>query len=100
MHQKISYTTRLRHLENHTEAVDLYLMNRHLFRLNVEWISVISLLVIPWMTDLSGELSHIMKNGTYLNSDASKQWLGLHHPAKVVVKKSVLPQSNVCLVEF
>ena len=27
VHQKLPYTSRLRHLENHTEAVDLYLMN-------------------------------------------------------------------------
>ena len=25
--------------------------------------SVVSFLVIPWMIDLSGELSHVMKNG-------------------------------------
>ena len=34
------------------------------------------------------------------NPDASKQWLGTRKPAKVIVKKSVRPQSNVCLVEF
>ena len=38
-------------------------MNWHLYRINVEWISVISLSVIP-MIDLLGELSHIMKNGS------------------------------------
>ena len=27
VHQKLPYTSRLRHLENHTEAVDLYLVN-------------------------------------------------------------------------
>ena len=27
VHQNIPYITRLRHLENHTEAADLYLMN-------------------------------------------------------------------------
>ena len=30
VHQKVPYITRLRHLENHIEAVDLYLMNWHL----------------------------------------------------------------------
>ena len=48
----------------HTEAVDLYLMNCHLNRLNVERIPVDSLSVIPWMIDLSGELSHVVKNGS------------------------------------
>ena len=37
----------------------------------------------------------------YCNTDASKQWLDPLQPAKVIVKKNVLPQSNVvCLVEF
>ena len=40
-----------------------YLMNWHLNRLSVEWISVVSLSVIPWVIDLSGELSLVMKNG-------------------------------------
>ena len=61
----IPYIAILRHLENHTEAVDLYLMNLHLSRLNVKWISVVSLSVIPWVIDLSGELSHMMKNGCF-----------------------------------
>ena len=61
VHQKIPYIVRLRHLKNHIEAVDLYLMNWHLSRLNIEWISVVSLSVIPWLIDLS-ELSHVMKN--------------------------------------
>ena len=38
--------------------VDMYLMNWYLNRLNVEWISVVSLTAIPRMIDLlSGELS-------------------------------------------
>ena len=64
VHQKIPYIARLRHLENHTEVVDLYVMNLHLNRLSVGWTSVVSLSVIPWMIDLSGELSHVMKNGS------------------------------------
>ena len=62
VHQKIPYIARLRYLENHREAVDLYFMNWHLNRLNVKWISVVSFSVIPWMIDLLGELSHVMKN--------------------------------------
>ena len=38
-------------------------MNWHLNELNVEWKSVVSLSVIPWI-DLLGELSHVMKNGS------------------------------------
>ena len=34
-------------------------------------------------------LSHVMKNGSYHNTDASKQWLGPRQPAKIIVKKSV-----------
>ena len=89
---------RLRHLENHTETVDLYFMNWHLNRLNVEWISVVSLSVIPWMIHLSGELLHVM--------DASKQWIGpsvARSPwtCQITVKKIGSAQSNVvCLVEF
>ena len=37
-----------------------------------------------------------MKNGSYRNPDASKEWFGPSHPAKVIIKKSILPQSNVC----
>ena len=37
-------------------------MNWHLIRFNVEWISVVSLSGIPWMMNLSEELSHAMKN--------------------------------------
>ena len=32
-------------------------------------------------------LSHVMKNGSYHNPDASEQWLGPRQPAKVIVKK-------------
>ena len=35
VHQKIPYINRLKQLENHTEDVGLYLMNRHLNRINV-----------------------------------------------------------------
>ena len=63
VHQKVPYITRLQHLENHTEVVGQYPMNWHLNRLNVEWISVVSLSVIPRMIDLS-ELSLVMKNGS------------------------------------
>ena len=53
------------------------------------------------MIDLSGELSHLMKKVYYRNPDASKQWFGPRKLAKVIVKKSILPQTNVvCLVEF
>ena len=62
MHQKKPYISRLRHLENHTEAVDLYLMNWHINRLNVEWISAVSLSVILWIVDFSVNLLHVMKN--------------------------------------
>ena len=64
MHKKVPYIARVWHLENYTEAVDLYLMNWHLNRHNLEWISVVSLLLIPWMVDLSGKVSHEMKNGS------------------------------------
>ena len=63
VHQKIPHMARLRHLKNHTEAVDLYLMNWHLERLDVERISVVSLSAIPWMLGLSGELWNVMKMG-------------------------------------
>ena len=35
VHQKIPYIARFRYLENHTEALDLYLMNCHLNKLSV-----------------------------------------------------------------
>ena len=101
VHQKVPCITRLRHLENHTEAVDLYLMNWHLNRLNGEWISVVSLSIIPWMKDLS-ELSHVMKNGS-ITANLMSQNNGLItvNLPKSSLKKSVQPQSNVvCLVEF
>ena len=68
VHLKILYITRLRHLENHTEAVDLYLMNWHLNSLNIEWISVVSLSVIPLMIDLWGEFSLGWKMGLLLQT--------------------------------
>ena len=43
VHQKILYIVRLRHLEENTEAVNLYFMNSNFNRFNVEWISVVSL---------------------------------------------------------
>ena len=52
VNQTIPLIVRLRHLENHTAAVDLYLMNWHLNRLNIEWISAVSFSVIPWVIDL------------------------------------------------
>ena len=57
-----TWLARLRYLENHIEAVALFLMNWHLIRLNVDWISVVNLSVNSWMIDLSGELSYVMKN--------------------------------------
>ena len=63
VHQKVPYIARLRHLENHTEAVDLSLVNWHLNGLNVEWIYVISISVIPWMNDLSGDCHTLWKMG-------------------------------------
>ena len=82
VHQKKPYITRLRHLENHTEAVELYTMNWHLNRLTVEWVSVVSLSVIPWMIDC-----HVWwKWVNYRNPNASKEWLDPRQPAKVIIK--------------
>ena len=76
-------------------------MNWHLNRLNVEWIFVVSLSVIPWMLDLSGELSHAMINGsiTAILTPRNSVPVSVNLP-KSSLKKSVRPQSNVCLVEF
>ena len=89
MHQNIPYIARLRPLENHTEAVDLYFMNLYLNRLNVEWISFVSLSVFPWMINLSGALLHVIKIGllAYRIFDNSKQWLVPRLPAKVIAEK-------------
>ena len=91
---KDSMHRRLRQLENHAETVDLYLMSWHLNRLNMKWISVVSLLVIPWMIDLSGELSHMMKSrsiiATLMPRNSGSVTINL---PKSSFKKSVQPQS-------
>ena len=102
VHQKIPYIIILRHFENHREVVDLYLLNWHLNRLNVEWISVISSLVIPWMIDLWGELSLVMKNGsitaTLMPKDSGSVPINL---PKSSLKNISWPLSNVvCLLKF
>ena len=50
------------------------------------------------MIDLLGELSHVMKNKSITSPDASKQWLDLHQPAKVIVKKNWFgPKVMLCV---
>ena len=101
VHQKILYIVRFRHLKNHTEAVNLYFMNWHLKRFKMCGY-VVSLSVIPWMIDLSGELSRVMKNGSIIANLTPRNSGSV--PAKLpnsVLKKSVRSESNVvCLVEF
>ena len=58
--QKQPYIARLTPGESHRRCRSNFI-NWHLNRLNVEWISVFSLSVIPWMIDLSGGFSHVMK---------------------------------------
>ena len=69
-------------------------------RLIVEWIS--STFIVNPMDDrfVSRIVTCDEKWIYYRNPDASNQWLGPRQPAQVFVKKSVLPQSNMWLVEF
>ena len=99
---KIPYIARLRHLENYTEAVDLYLMNWHLNRLNLEWISVVRLSIIPWMIDLLGELSHVMENGSITATLTPRNSGSVHVNLPMSgLKKSVLLQNSaVCPVDL
>ena len=101
VHQKIPYIARLRHLEDHIEAVDLYLMNWYLNRLNIEWISVINLLVITGMIHLSGELSHVIKNGSITATlmPRNSGLIPINLP-KPLLKNLFDPKVMLCLVEF
>ena len=99
--QKIPKISRLRHLENHTEALDLYLMNRHLNMLIVEWISVVSLSVIPGIIDLLGELSHVMKTGSVIATlSLPNSGLVPVNLPKSSIKKLFGPKVMLCPVEF
>ena len=73
VHQMIPYIARLRHLENHTETVDLYLMHWHLNRLNVDWMSLVSLSLIPWMRLIRRIVTCDEKWVYYCNPDAAKR---------------------------
>ena len=78
-------------------------MNWRLNRLNVEWIADVSLLVIPWMIDLSGELSHVLKNVsiTATHTPQNDSSVPVNLPKSSLKKKTVRHQRNVvCLVEF
>ena len=95
VHQTMPYI----HLENHTEAVNLNLMNWHL---RVEWISVLSLSVILCMIVLSGELSHVIKTGSIIATltPPNSGSVPINLP-KLSLKIMVRPQSNaVHLVGF
>ena len=103
MYQNIPYIARLRHLENHTEAVDPYLINRYFNNLNVEqaYISVASLSEITWMIELSGESSHVMKNCSITAALTPRNSATVAVICQGHLKKMVRPQINVvCLVEF
>ena len=99
---KVTIIARLRHLENHTVAVDLDLMNWHLNRLNAECIYVVRLSVILWMIDLSGKLSHVIRKCIITATLTPRNSGSVHvNLPKSSLKKSFRPQSNfVCLVEF
>ena len=95
MHQKIPYITRL---ENHKEAVPHELTPQQAPRR----VDVCRQLIGNPVDDrfIRRIVTCDEKWVYYRNPDASKHWLGLREPAKVIVKKLGRPQSNVCLVEF
>ena len=70
---------RLRHLENHTQAVDLYVMNLHLNRVDI---------CCHPMDDrfISKIVTCEEKSVYYRNPNVSKQWLGPSQPVKIIVK--------------
>ena len=82
MHQKIPYIARLRHLEYHTEAVDLYIM---MVPLQAQCRVDIYRQLIGNPVDnrfIRRTVTCGEKWVYYPNPDSSKEWLGLRQPAK------------------